>query len=192
MFSRVRDQGSMIFPQFRRKNHPRDRDRFPPRRKRGADEGYKCPRGDLRCPASATTLFASKQEHDFSAISAEKSSARPRPLYCGSRNSLFAIRSQNFDRCYSLASLDPPPAAVGSLPRRGGAAELTRDISAPRGDPRCPASATRPIAVPEILCSLYAHRISTAATPSPPSIRHRRRSARSPAAAEVRRRQAII
>ena len=28
--------------------------------------------------ASATTLFASKQEHDFPAISAEKSSSRPR------------------------------------------------------------------------------------------------------------------
>ena len=35
---------------------------------------------------------------------------------CGARNSLLATRSQNFDRCHSLASLLPPPAAVGSLP----------------------------------------------------------------------------
>ena len=35
---------------------------------------------------------------------------------CGARNSLLAIRSQNFDRGHSLASLPLPPAAVGSLP----------------------------------------------------------------------------
>ena len=37
-----------------------------------------------------------------------------------------------------------------------------------------------PVAVPEILCSLFARRISTAATRSPPFTRPRRRSARSP------------
>ena len=38
----------------------------------------------------------------------------------------------------------------------------------------------RPVAVPKISCSLFAHEISTAATRSPPSSRPRRQSARSP------------
>ena len=38
-----------------------------------------------------------------------------------------------------------------------------------------------PVAVPEILCSLFARRISTAVTRSPPSPCHRPRSAHSPA-----------
>ena len=37
-----------------------------------------------------------------------------------------------------------------------------------------------PVAVPEIFCSLFARKISTAATRSPPFPRHRRRSGRSP------------
>ena len=35
---------------------------------------------------------------------------------CGAQNSMLAERSQNFDRCHSLASLPLPPAALGSLP----------------------------------------------------------------------------
>ena len=35
---------------------------------------------------------------------------------CGARNFLFAGRSRNFDRCHSLSSLLPPPAALASLP----------------------------------------------------------------------------
>ena len=35
---------------------------------------------------------------------------------CGARNFRFAARSRNFDRCHSLGSLPPPPAALPSLP----------------------------------------------------------------------------
>ena len=35
---------------------------------------------------------------------------------CGTRNFLFVIHSQNFDRCHSLTSLHLPLAALGSLP----------------------------------------------------------------------------
>ena len=35
---------------------------------------------------------------------------------CGAQNFLFAFRSRNFDRCHSLGSLLPPPAALPSLP----------------------------------------------------------------------------
>ena len=37
---------------------------------------------------------------------------------CGARNFLFAVRPRNFDRCHSLRSRLPPPAALPSLPAR--------------------------------------------------------------------------
>ena len=44
----------------------------------------------------------------------------------------------------------------------------------------CTGVSNSPVAVPKISCSLFAHEILTAATRSPPSSRHWRRSCRSP------------
>ena len=43
---------------------------------------------------------------------------------CGTRNSLFAVRSRNFDHCHSLSSLYPPLAALASLPPSGRCASM--------------------------------------------------------------------
>ena len=57
--------------------------------------------------------YTRKLKHDFADASCSQSR---RASCCGARNFSFADRSQNFDRCHSLGSLIPPPAAVASLP----------------------------------------------------------------------------
>ena len=66
---------------------------------------------------------------------------------CGAQNSLFAGRSQNFDRSHLLASLPLPPAALGSLPL------CTREPLALRGTGmRIAASACGLLAMTGVFC----------------------------------------
>jgi len=68
---------------------------------------------------------------------------------CGTQNFLFAIRSRNFDRCHSLPSLLPPPAAVGSLPY------AVSFVSFLTGQERHPPEACRNFAKGFIIATFY-------------------------------------
>ena len=87
---------------------------------------------------------------------------RPVMSCCGARNLLLADRSQDFDRCHSFLLASSAPGGARKRPRFGNPPYCSHMAEKSRPRRR---SQTSPVAVPEILCSLSAHRISTAATP---------------------------
>ena len=82
--------------------------------------------------------------------------------------------------CCTLSLLEEKACTEREVGRGRRARSLRSDLPKLRFEDVLAGGSRSPVAVPEILCSLFARRISTAATRSPPFSRPRRRSARSP------------